>query len=227
MPLLVDLEASLDEVCSDALPGWMPLPSGAADDAGADLAGASFADAQAEVEDRGLPARALRLVEVTPEPGELASLLASPALRAVEALLLPMCRLSGADVAALVAGAPRTLRLLDLRQTAIGDAGALALASSALAEHLEHLAVAGSFLTVVGLRALLGSALGKRTASLHVEEEDQPESLIPSLMGELYGASKGDAAAAESAFAALLALPALTQESVAELRYQWDLVRAN
>ncbi len=232
MSLFVDLEATLDEVCADALPSWTPLresPDEADDDtdAGADLAGASFADALVELGERGRPARALRLVEAAPDPGEVAALLALPALRAVEALMLPLCRLSAADVSALVAGAPRTLRLLDLRQTAIGDAGMQALAASPLAEHLEHLAVAGSFLTVLGLRALLGSPLGKRAGSLHVEEEDQPESLIPSLMGELYAASKGDAGAAETAFAALLKHPALTAESVAELRYQWDLVRSN
>lgn len=39
MPLLVDLEASLDEVCRDAIPGWTPLRSGEHDDAGVDMAG--------------------------------------------------------------------------------------------------------------------------------------------------------------------------------------------
>ncbi len=82
-------------------------------------------------------------------------------------------------------------------------------------------------MTVVGLNALLASPLGTRAAALHVEEEDQPESLIPTLMEDFYRVSHGDAQASEAAFGRALAHPSLTEETRAELRYQWDLVMSS
>jgi len=227
MPLSVDLEATIDETCAEILRPWTAL----ADDQQLDLGG--FDEALRTVKAHDGTLRALRIVGegTTPIPPDaLQMLLALPALADLEILMLPRCNLGKAGAEALAAAsrsALSALRLLDVRQTRMGDGGALALASSPLATRLDHLSIAGAFLEADGFRALLDSPLGRKERSLHVEEEDQPESLIPTLMARLHALGKGDGAMVERAFERLLAHPALTKESSDELRYQWDLVMSN
>jgi hypothetical protein len=231
MPLSIDLEADLDELCAEALRPWAPLtvfydPAESEGD-GLDLPVESFGEALSTLAGVTQPLRALRIVGKEATPEQLTALLRLAPIATLEALMLPMCRLGPEGAKAIAARSLPRLRLLDLRQTALGDEGAIALATAAIAARLEHLSVAGSFLTVAGLSALLASPLGTRAGALDVEEEDQPESLVPTLMTDLYGASHGDAQAAEAAFARMLAQPALTEEARAELRYQWDLVMSS
>lgn len=224
MPLSVDLECSIDELCAEVLRPWSALDD---DDA---LELGSLEDAARTLAAHDGKVRALRVVDDSPEgasPEHLRALLASPALRDVEALMLPKCKLGGDGGRAIAAAALPKLRLLDVRRTAIGDVGATAIAASELCARLEHVSVAGAFLTAVGFHALLYSPLGKRSRSLHIEEEGQPESIIPTLMQGLYELGKGDASKVARAFARLLQHPALTDESRGELRYQWDLVMSH
>jgi hypothetical protein len=227
MPLSVDLEATIDETCAEILRPWVALT----DDQQLDLG--RYDEALRTVKAHGGTLRALRIVDdgVTPIPPDaLQMLLALPALADLEVLMLPMCSLGKAGAEALAAASRSSLfalRLLDVRQTRMGDAGALALASSPLATRLEHLSIAGALLEADGFRALLDSPLGKKERAVHVEEEDQPESLMPTLLARLHALGKGDVAMVERAFTRLLAHPALTKESSDELRYQWDLVMSN
>jgi len=231
MPLSIDLEAELEELCAEHLRPWTPLdvffePEEPHGD-GLDFATESFEEAVSRLASIRQPLRALRIVGKEATHVEMTALLRLPALSALEALMLPMCKLGPDGARAIACASLPALRLLDLRQTAIGDAGGIALATSVMAARLEHLSIAGSFLTFAGLSALLASPLGARAGALHVEEEDQPESLIPTLMAHFFAASQGNPAAAEAAFAKWLAHPSLSQESRDELRYQWDLVMSN
>lgn len=222
MPLNVDLEASLDELCAEVLRPWEAL----ADDEQLELG--DFEDALRTLDGHETKLRAIRIYDDRRErisADELRRLLSFPVVAALEVLMLPRCHLGPESGEVLVAAALPKLRLLDVRETALGDAGARALASSGLADRLEHLSIAGAFLGAAGLQALLDSPLGRREGSLHVEEEGQPESLIATLASRLYELAKGDAAMAERAFARLLRHPALTAESRDALRHQWDLVR--
>lgn len=224
MPLSVDLEATIDEICTEVLRPWVAL----ADDELFELG--DFEDALRTLAAHDTKVRALRIVDDSREQvsaEQLRRLLALPALADLEVLMLPRCRLGSEGSGALAAAVLPKLRLLDVRQTAIGDVGARALASSRLASRLEHLSIAGAHLTAMGFQALLDSSLGNRRGSLHVEEEEQPESIIPTLMERLYDLGKGDASIVARAFARLLQHPALTEESREELRYQWDLVLSN
>lgn len=224
MPLSVDLEATIDEICAEVLEPWTPLT----DDELLELAGVE--DAVRALAGHQTKLRALRIVGDVKEDvavDRLHHLLALPALADLEVLMLPMCKLGKDGGMALAAAALPKLRLLDVRHTALADVGARALASSKLASSLEHLSIAGAYLSVDGFQALLDSPLGKRKGSLHIEEEGQGESVIPTLMDRLYRLGKGDEAAIERAFARLLEHPALTKETSDELRYQWELVVSN
>ena len=231
MPLSVDLEADLDQLCAEHLRAWSPLDVSFDADGdvgdGLDLPAESFAEAVDEIAalDGAVRLRALRVVGLAPSSADLQRLLALPGLARIEALLLPNCLVGAVGAAVLAASAPGTLRLLDLRGGGIGDAGAVALADGPIGGHLEHLSVARCGLTARGLERLLASPVGRRAASLHVDEEQPPgDSLVPTIMEVLYRASSGDARDAEASFEALLATPALTDESREELRYQWNLV---
>lgn len=216
VPLSVDLEATIDENCSEVLRPWRALD----DDACLDT---SRLD---ELADHTTALRAIRIVGADISLESIRTALKRPVVSALEVLLLPTCTL-GEGCLAAICEAALPLRFLDLRQTAIGDDGARILAASPLASQLEHLSIAGSLLTTTGFQTLLDSPLGQRPLALHVEEEGQPESLIPTLMGRLFELADGDAAAATRAFARLLRHPSLTRESANELRYQWDLVMSN
>lgn len=224
MPLAVDLEASIEESCAEILQPWAPL----ADDEVLDLGG--FEEALRTITGHDRPLRALRIVDESPDViavERLRALIALPAVHDIEVLMLPMCKLGKQGAEVLAGASLRKLRLLDVRATAIGDAGGRALATSPLASRLEYLAVAGAYLEVGAFQALLDSPLGKRRRSLHIEEEDQGESVMPTLLARLYDLGKGDEAMVERAFFRLLDHPALTKESSDELRYQWELIAAN
>jgi len=189
-----------------------------------------FEDALRAIATHETKLRALRIIGEDNEDiaaDRVRQLLALPALVDLEVLMLPRCKLGRAGGEALGAAALPKLRFLDVRATAIGDAGARALASSQFASRIEHLSIAGAFLTAEGFQALLDSPLGKRKNSLHVEEEGQGESIIPTLMERLYALGRGDDAKVARAFTSLLQHPSLTRESRDELRYQWDLVMSN
>lgn len=221
VPLSVDLDATIDESCAEVLSPWVPLGEDEFLELEVqDLGSGSLAE-------HAMKLRAFRVVgdvsRVVPAE-HLRRVLALPALAEVEVLMLPVCNLGKEGGDALSAAVLPKLRLLDVRKTAIGDVGARALASSSLGARLEHLSIAGAYLTVDGLQVLLDSPMGKRIRSLHVEEEGQSESIIPTLMERLYRLGKGDDTAVARAFARLLEHPALTQESRDEFRYQWDLI---
>ena len=221
-------ECTLEELCSEYLRPWKPLrcldnPDDPDAD-GLDLPERTYSNIVSALAGHRQPLRALRLFACDIRANDLVQLLRMPILVALEALFLPACPIAPDGAVALgVAPLPR-LRLVDLRQTEIGDDGAVALALSPLAQRLDYLAVAGSCLTAVGLNGLLASPLGARPRALHVEEEGQ-ESLIPSIMEQVY--TQHGPGGAEGAFARLLHHPALTPESRNELRHQWRLVMSS
>jgi hypothetical protein len=223
LPLSVDLDATIDDNCAEVLRPWVAL----AEDELLDIG--ELEDALRTIPNSDMKLRALRVVDDMNviAADQLRRLLLLPLLADLEVLMLPTCNLGIEGGAVLAAAVLPKLRFLDVRQTAIGDVGARAIASSRLGSRLEHLSIAGAYLTAEGFQALLESPLGKRKASLHVEEEGQRESIVPTLMERLFHLGKGDESAVAGAFARLLQHPALTQESRDELRYQWDLVGSN